>query len=124
MEEQLRNRLSLRRFVGLTLVDDTRDETSVVKFRGGLRATLHQRTLFDVVGAHLDELGLILKTGILEPIRVVGKKAIAKALPRAAAQRFGLRTVRGGLKLETQLQLWGGVGQRGIAATESERGRS
>jgi len=45
LEEQLRDRLSFRRFVGLGLNDDTPNETSFVNFRKRLRETGHGSTL-------------------------------------------------------------------------------
>lgn len=65
LEEQLRDRISFRRFVGLGLSEPTPDETSLVRFRERLRDAGHERTLFETVRRHLDRLGLILKNGTL-----------------------------------------------------------
>lgn len=65
LEEQLRDRLSFRRFVGLSLDDATPDETSFVNFRKRLREAGHASTLFDAVLASLRERGLALKEGTL-----------------------------------------------------------
>src|SRR5512134_1927427 len=45
LEEQLRDRISFRRFVGLGLAEPTPDETSLVVFRRRLREAGHERTL-------------------------------------------------------------------------------
>jgi len=65
LEEQLRDRISFRRFVGLGLSEPTPDETSLVVFRRRLREAGHARTLFDAVNRHLEKLGVILHTGTL-----------------------------------------------------------
>lgn len=71
LEEQLRDRLSFRRFAGLSLSDATPDETSLVVFRRRLREAGHERTLFEAVDRHLKQLGLILKTGTLVDAMIV-----------------------------------------------------
>lgn len=65
LEEQLRDRISFRRFVGLGLAEPTPDETSLVVFRRRLREAGHERTLFDAVNRQLEQLGLILHAGTL-----------------------------------------------------------
>jgi IS5 family transposase len=65
LEEQLRDRLSFRRFVGLSLMDKTPDETTFVRFRQRLLARGHGRTIFDAVVKHLESCGLVLNNGTL-----------------------------------------------------------
>lgn len=65
LEEQLRDRISFRRFVSLGLAEPTPDETSLVVFRRRLREAGHERTLFEAVNRHLEQLGLILHAGTL-----------------------------------------------------------
>lgn len=65
LEEQLRDRLSFRRFVGLALSDPTPDETSFVLFRRLLRESGLEKTLFDRCLAHLQEQDLVVKEGTL-----------------------------------------------------------
>jgi len=65
LEEQLRDRISFRRFVGLGLSEPTPDETSLVVFRRRLREAGHARTLFDAVNTPLESRGLILHPGTL-----------------------------------------------------------
>lgn len=65
LEETLQDRLSFRRFVGLSLQDATPDETTFVRFRGRLREAGVIDTLFERALTHLDRQGLVLKEGTL-----------------------------------------------------------
>jgi transposase, IS5 family len=65
LEEMLRDRLSFRRFVGLSLDEDTPDETTFVKFRDRLAEHGHGSTLFDAVKRVLEERGILLHRGTL-----------------------------------------------------------
>ena len=71
LEEQLRDRISFRRFVGLGLSEPTPDETSLVVFRRRLREAGHERTISETVQQHLEKLGLILKSGTLVDATIV-----------------------------------------------------
>lgn len=79
-EEQLRDRISFRRFVGLSFDDATPDETTFVTFRQRLRDAGCASTLFDTVVAVLDAKGLILKAGTIVDATIVdapmGHKAV------------------------------------------------
>ena len=84
LEEQLQDRLSFRRFVGLGLSDATPDETSFVIFRQRLRETQHIGTVFDGVLNQLRGKGLVLKEGSLVDATIVdasrgGKDAEGKS---------------------------------------------
>jgi transposase, IS5 family len=65
LEEMSRDRLSFGRFVGLTLEEQTPDETTFVKFRVRLAERGHGSTLFDAVKRLLDERGILLHEGTL-----------------------------------------------------------
>jgi len=71
LEEQLRDRLSFRRFVGLGLSESTPDETTFVNFRKRLRETGHGSTLFDAVLEQLRGKGLVLEEGSLVDATIV-----------------------------------------------------
>jgi IS5 family transposase len=71
LEELLQDRLSFRRFVGLSLTEDTPDETTFVRFRQRLLAHHHGRTLFDRVLSHLDRHGLVLKGGTIVDATII-----------------------------------------------------
>jgi IS5 family transposase len=71
LEECLKDRLSFRRFVGLSLTDATPDETTFVRFRGRLRERGLERTLFDETLKHLDRLGLLVKDGTLVDAMII-----------------------------------------------------
>lgn len=78
LEEALRDRLSFRRFVGLSLADATPDETTFVVFRGRLREHGHAHTLFEATLQCLREKNLIVKEGTLVDATIIeaplGKK--------------------------------------------------
>jgi transposase, IS5 family len=78
LEECLQDRLSFRRFVGLSLNDATPDETTFVRFRARLREGGLDRTLFDATLHHLDTQGLLVKDGSLVDATIIeqsrGKK--------------------------------------------------
>jgi transposase, IS5 family len=65
LEEMLRDRLSFRRFVGLSLDDATPDETTFVRFRARLAERGHGSSLFDAVKRVLSERGILLNEGTL-----------------------------------------------------------
>jgi len=70
-EEQLRDRISFRRFVGLSFDDGTPDETTFVNFRKTLREHGCASTLFDKVVAILSDKGLILRQGTIVDATIV-----------------------------------------------------
>jgi IS5 family transposase len=57
LEECLKDRLSFRRFAGLSLTDATPDETTFVVFRKRLREAGLDRRLFEITRRHPDERG-------------------------------------------------------------------
>jgi len=65
LEETLRDRLSFRRFVGLSFGDAAPDETTFVVFRRRLREGGHAHTLFEATLQCLREKNLLLKEGTL-----------------------------------------------------------
>lgn len=71
LEECLKDRLSFRRFVGLSLTDTTPDETTFVRFRGRLRESGLDRTLFDDTLKHLEKQGLLVKEGTLVDATII-----------------------------------------------------
>lgn len=71
LEEMLRDRLSFRRFVGLSLDDATPDETSFCVFRGRLREAGKASALFDAVLASLREKNLVLNEGTIVDATIV-----------------------------------------------------
>jgi IS5 family transposase len=71
LEETLRDRLSFRRFVGLSLGDATPDETTFVIFRKRLREAGHAGTLFETTLQFLREKNLLLKEGTLVDATII-----------------------------------------------------
>jgi IS5 family transposase len=64
-EEMLQDRISFRRFVGLSLDDKTPDHSTISTFRARLRQRGHGDTLFEQTLAVLRERGLVLNSGTL-----------------------------------------------------------
>lgn len=71
LEEQLRDRFSFRRFVGLSLEDRTPDETCFVNFRKRLREAGAAASLFDQALVELQKKGLVLKEGTIVDATIV-----------------------------------------------------
>jgi transposase, IS5 family len=71
LEECLQDRLSFRRFVGLSLNDSTPDETTFVRFRARLRERGLDRRLFDDTLAHLERQGMLVKDGTLVDATII-----------------------------------------------------
>jgi transposase, IS5 family len=64
-EEQLNDRMSFRRFVGLRGEELSPDETTIVKFRKRLREADLDRKWFEIVKRSIEERGLLVKEGTL-----------------------------------------------------------
>jgi len=64
-EEQLNDRVSFRRFVGLRGEEAAPDETTIVVFRNRLREADLDRKLFDLVNRSITQRGLLVKEGTL-----------------------------------------------------------
>ena len=71
LEEQLKDRISFRRFVGLSQQDRTPDETTFVKFRRRLREADLDKVIFDTILKHLDRRGLLLKEGTIVDATII-----------------------------------------------------
>jgi len=65
LEQQLNDRVSFRRFVGLGLSDEAPDHTTLCRFRNRLVAQGLVQTLFDAFAAQLDRDGLFIKQGTI-----------------------------------------------------------
>jgi len=71
LEEALKDRISFRRFVGLSFTDATPDETTFVRFRDRLRdAGLHEH-VFDAVVRHIEAQGMLVKEGTMVDATIV-----------------------------------------------------
>ena len=71
LEEHVRDRLSFRRFLRLSLDDATPDETTLVNFRKRLRKHGMASTLFDKVVETLRQKGLVLKEGTIVDATII-----------------------------------------------------
>lgn len=96
-EEMLRDRISFRRFVGLSFNDKTPDHSTISVFRKRLREHGHGSTLFDTTLAILRERGLVMNTGTLIDATIIesplgGKRADGSS----SADPCASTTVKGG----------------------------
>jgi transposase, IS5 family len=71
LEEALKDRISFRRFAGLSFTDKTPDETTFVKFRKRLRAAGLHDTIFDAVVGHIERQGLLVKEGTMVDATII-----------------------------------------------------
>lgn len=71
MEEMLMDRLSFRRFVGLSLEDKTPDHSTLCRFRQRLLKAGHASTLFDKALESLRSRGLVLQEGTLVDATII-----------------------------------------------------
>ncbi len=66
MEDQLRDRMSFQKFVGITSVKDIPDETTICRFRNELVNKGFQETMFGYVQQILDAMGVSVKQGSIQ----------------------------------------------------------
>jgi len=71
LEEQLKDRISFRRFAGLSQTDPTPDETTFVKFRKRLRDAKLDQVIFDAILKHIEEQGLLVKGGTIVDATII-----------------------------------------------------
>jgi IS5 family transposase len=96
-EEQVRDRLSWRRFVGLGLQDAVPDETVLVRFRQRLVEHGLQEKLLQLVNRQLSAQGLILKRVTLVDATLVqaARRAPARNDPEGGDDDAGFTVKRG-----------------------------
>ena len=71
LEECLQDRLSFRRFVGLSLTDTTPDETTFVVFRRRLREAKLHEAFFETVLKHIESQGLLVREGTMVDATII-----------------------------------------------------
>ena len=71
LEEEIADRASWRRFLGLSAADDTPDHSTISRFRKRLVEKGLMREVFEAVNEQLDEKGLILRKGTVIDASVV-----------------------------------------------------
>ena len=71
LEEQLKDRISFRRFAGLSQQDPTPDETTFVRFRARLREAKLDEVIFAAVLRHVESRGLLVKGGTIVDATIV-----------------------------------------------------
>lgn len=65
LEEALADRVSFRRFVGLSLSDETPDHSTISRFRAALAADGLSPRLFEAINRQIDAQGLLVRKGTL-----------------------------------------------------------
>jgi IS5 family transposase len=103
LEEALNDRLSFRRFVGLSLEDKTPDHTTLCRFRLRLIEVGLLEGLFAELDRQLDAAGLILRRGTMLDATLIETGAARPPAPGRPAQdsadpeaRFAARQGKGG----------------------------
>jgi len=71
LEEAVDDRISFRRFLGLSATDDGVDETTLVKFRKRVRDAGLMSQLFDTATGCLTQQGVILKEGTMVDATII-----------------------------------------------------
>ena len=71
LEEQLKDRISFRKFVGLSFTDKTPDETTFVRFRDRLRQAGIHDVVFDAVVEHIRAKGLLVREGTMVDATII-----------------------------------------------------
>ncbi len=78
LEEALLDRISFRKFVGLSFSDSTPDETTFVKFRKRLREAKLDDYLFQSVVKHLDSQGFLVREGTMVDATIIEQSTGSK----------------------------------------------
>lgn len=96
LEEALKDRLSFRRFVGLSLSDAVPDHTTICRFRGLLSHAGQLDKLFAELDRQLDAAGLILRKGTMLDATIIETTATRPPLgsDKSKAQDPDARFVR------------------------------
>jgi transposase, IS5 family len=71
LEEALQDRISFRKFVGLSFTDATPDETTFVTFRDRLREAQLHDAIFDAVVGHIRDQGLLVREGTMVDATII-----------------------------------------------------
>ena len=86
LEEELADRVTFRRFVGLGLADETPDHTTLWRFREALGAAKLQTAAFAEINRQFDARGLILRQGTLIDATLVEAQAARPSPPKEQDQ--------------------------------------
>lgn len=85
LEEELSDRVTFRRFVGLGLADETPDHTTLWRFREALGAAGLMTAAFAEINRQFDARGLILRQGTLIDATLVEAQAARPSPPKEQA---------------------------------------
>lgn len=93
-EEALADRLSFRRFAGLSLVDEVPDHSTICRFRNLLVAHGLLKKLFAELDRQLDKVGLILRRGTMLDATVIETSAARPPMGEASSSDPDARFTR------------------------------
>jgi IS5 family transposase len=93
-EEALADRLSFRRFAGLSLTDDVPDHTTICRFRGLLIKHGLLEKLFAELDRQLDKAGLVLRRGTMLDATVIETTAARPPVGEASTSDPDARFTR------------------------------
>jgi len=85
LEEQVLDRVSFQRFLGVVNREDIPDETTICRFRGKLIELGAMRELFDVVQGLVHESGMLVKPGTIVDATII-------EAPRGRKRQDGTKT--------------------------------
>jgi transposase len=91
LEDALKDRVSFRRFVGLSFNGKTPDETTFVRFRARLREWGIHDAIFAAVVTHMDAQGLLVRQGTMVDAAIIKPRVDTNARTTRAR---GTRTPR------------------------------
>jgi transposase, IS5 family len=86
LEVQIRDRLSFRRFAGLSLTDRTPDHSTLWRFRDELTSDGRIDKLFEEINRQLQDKGLILKRGTLIDASLIAARARPPVRPKGGGE--------------------------------------
>jgi IS5 family transposase len=115
MEEQVNDRISFRRFVGLRGDEQAPDETTMVTFRDRLRAARLFERLFETMNTHLEQLGLFVREGSIVDASIIEQSRPRKndhgTISRDAEASYTKKSgqIRHGYKLHTAVDAGSGL---------------
>ena len=124
MEEALYDRLSFRRFCGLSLEDETPDHTTIWRFREALAMGELFAALLTELNRQLDRHGVLLRTGTLIDASIVRSAARrpsmqeAKISPTDPDARFGANNERGRFSFGYKMHIAADAGSNLVRAVE------
>lgn len=111
LEDQLKDRLSFKQFVGLGITDDVPDETTLCRFRERLNKENLMEKLFVLINGQLEEKGLFVKKGTLIDASIIEAEGKGNAKTRDPEASFTKKNNKSyfGYKLHAGMDMESGL---------------